>query len=66
MSTTKRRIMESRIELMRDEKRILIFYPLIGKAEVKNIDELVSLFTLRCRLVSEEDFDMGLTLFGVE
>jgi hypothetical protein len=60
--------MKNGIELMRDDKRILMFYPLIGETKVIKIDELKlsSIFQLRCRLVSKEDFDMGLVILGID
>ena len=51
------------IELMQDGKRIFVFYPITGKTEVIDIDDSILPFTFRCRAVSKEDFDMGVTIF---
>ena len=58
--------MENGIELMRDDKRVCVFFPLDGKIEVVNISELVPEYIFRSRLLSKEEFDMGITLLGNE
>ena len=58
--------MENGIELMRDDKRVCVFFPLDGKTEVINISELVPEYIFRSRLLSEEEFDMGIALLGDE